>query len=119
MKKIFSVAKSPINYSVGILLLRIVAGAGLMLHGWGKIQNPLGWMGEGSNIPAFLQALAAISEFVGGAFLILGLLMPLTCFGILCTMGYAVYKHAIIKGDPFVGKSSYELALIYFVITLL
>ena len=100
-------------------VLRVVAGIAMMYHGWGKIQNPLEWMGAESNVPSFLQALAAISEFFGGLFIAIGLLTPLAALGILFTMAYAVFMHAILKGHPFVGSPSYELAALYFSIALL
>ena len=107
--------------SVGLLLLRVYAGAALMQHGWGKIQNPLHWMDRAPNAPpGVLQALAAVAEFFGGAGLIVGLLTPLAAFGIACTMAFAVCKHAS-KGDPFVahGGGSYEPALGYLVTAML
>jgi len=54
------------RFGVVLLLLRVVAGAAFMFHGWPKIQNPLGWMGDISSMPSPLQALAALSEFGGG-----------------------------------------------------
>jgi putative oxidoreductase len=105
-----------------LLLLRLVAGVAFMIHGWGKIQNPFGWMGPDAPVPGFLQGLAALSEFGGGLAWILGLLTPLASFGLLCTMSVAVYFHAIVRGDPFVSKGeggAYELAAIYFCIALL
>jgi putative oxidoreductase len=104
---------------VALLLLRVAAGAAMMHHGWSKIHNPLAWAGPTSQIPAFLQALAAVSEFFGGLGWVLGLLTPLASFGMACTMGYAVFKHAVERGDPFVGKGgSYELALLYLMMSL-
>ena len=97
-----------------LLILRVVAGAAFMFHGWSKIQNPFGWMGDGSSMPSLLQALAALSEFGGGLAWVLGLLTPLAAAGVFSTMTVAVWTHAIVRGDPFVGKSpSYELALVY------
>ena len=94
-----------------------------MFHGYGKIQNPLAWMGENASIPGVLQALAAIAEFGGGLAWILGLLTPLASFGLACTMVVAAYMHAMVFGDSFVakgpGKGSYELASIYLCIALL
>lgn len=98
--------------------LRGVAGLAMMFHGWNKIQNPFGWMGPDSGFPGILQALAALSEFGGGLAWILGLLTPLASFGILCTMIVAAARH-ILKGDPFVGRPSYELAMLYLVIAAL
>ena len=108
--------------STAVLLLRLFAGVAFLFHGWGKIQNPTGWMGANSTIPSVFLALAAISEFGGGIAWILGLLTPLASFGMLCTMAVATYMHAAVFGDPFVGKGpsggSYELALLYFFISI-
>ena len=106
--------------STALLLLRCVAGLAMMFHGWGKIQNPFGWMGEDSWAPGLLQALAALSEFGGGLAWVLGLLTPLASLGMACTMAVAAWSHAIVRGDPFVGRGgSYELALLYLCISVL
>jgi putative oxidoreductase len=103
--------------AVGLLLLRGVAGVGMMVHGWGKIQQPFSWLGADASIPGWLQALAALAEFGGGAAWIVGLLTPLASFGILCTMVKAVHLHAVELQHPFIGKDgSYELALIYLIL---
>src|SRR5688572_20698199 len=98
--------------AVGLFVLRIVVGAAFMLHGWPKIHNATGWMGDA--YPGWAQAVAAFSEFGGGALLILGLLTPLAAVAIGSTMAVAVNFH-YSKGDPFVGKGgpSYELAAVY------
>lgn len=104
----------------GLLVLRIVAGVAFVFHGWGKIQNPTGWMGPDAGVPGIFQALAAVSEFGGGIAWILGALTPLASLGLLCTMAVAVHFHVVIRGDPFVGpQGSYEPALLYFCIALL
>ena len=120
-KKYFSVPGHQTPADLGLLLLRFVAGLAFMLHGWGKIQNPFGWMGPDAFAPGFLQALAALSEFGGGLALIIGLLTPLALLGIACTMAVAVYMHAIMNSDPFisVGGPSYELAALYLCVALL
>lgn len=106
--------------SFGLLVLRLVCGLAFVLHGWGKIQNPFGWMGPDAAIPPFFQMLAAVSEFGGGLAWILGLLTPLASLGIGCTMTVAVHTHMIVKGDPFVGYgSSYELAAVYLAVAIL
>jgi putative oxidoreductase len=105
---------------IGLLALRLVGGVGFLFHGWGKIQQPFGWMGPDAPVPGFLQLLAAVSEFGGGLAWILGALTPLFSFGILCTMTVATYTQAVLLGNPFVGKgASYELALLYLCIALL
>lgn len=107
--------------SLALLLLRVVVGLAFMLHGWGKIQSPMDWMGPEAPVPGVLQLLAAVSEFGGGLAWILGLLFPLASLGIFVTMAVATSMHAFVKGDPFVsmGGPSYELALVYLTIAFL
>ena len=120
IKQCFTVPELSRNASLALWLLRFVTGLAFMFHGWGKIQNAFGWMGEDSWAPGILQALAAFSEFGGGLALIIGLLTPLASLGLGFTMLVATYVHAIVKGDPFVGRGgSYELALVYLCISIL
>jgi putative oxidoreductase len=106
----------PPTVAAALLLLRLVAGLAFMFHGWGKIQNPFGWMGPEPPFPRILVAAAAVSEFCGGAAWMLGLLTPLASLGLAGTMSVAVYVHAS-AGDAFVatepGRRSYELAAVY------
>ena len=99
--------------SAALLPLRVVAGVGLSTHGLGKIKDPFHWMDKGGDAaPAFFQLLAAISEFFGGLALAAGLLTPLACFGIACTMAVAVHRHLTRGG-------SFELAALYLGIAVL
>jgi putative oxidoreductase len=102
--------------SVGLLPLRVVMGLAFVFHGWQKIQNPLGWMGSEAPVPGFLQALAAVAEFVGGIALVCGLLTRLAALGILSVMVTALAMAHVPHGDPFVGKPgqrSAEPAAVY------
>lgn len=107
--------------AIGLLLVRLVMGSAMMFHGWDKIQAPFSWMGPGAPVPGFLQALAALSEFGGGAALVLGFLVPLASLGLTCTMAFATFLVHMKAGHPFVGKGgpSYELAAVYLVLSLL
>ena len=108
--------------STGLLILRLVVGVAFMYHGYGKIQNPFGWMGPNAGISGVFQALAAVSEFGGGIAWILGLLTPLASLGLACTMAVAVWMHAAVLRDPFValkGGPSYELAAVYLCVAAL
>jgi putative oxidoreductase len=122
MRRFFSIRNLPVEMDLVLLLIRLVCGYAFILHGWGKIQNPLHWMGDDSSVPAIFQALAAVSEFGGGFSLIAGFLTRLGAFGIGCTMAVAVYMHSFVRGDPFVnlsGGSSYEPASVFLTIALL
>ena len=108
--------------ATGLLIVRIIFGAGIALHGWGKIQKPFSWMGPDAPVPGILQFLAAFSEFGGGLALILGLLTPLAMFGLSCTMLYAILMVHLKAGQPFVasgGGASYEKAALYLGVALL
>ena len=108
--------------SAGLLILRLVVGLAFIFHGYGKIQNPFGWMGPDASIPGVFQALAAVSEFGGGLFWMLGLFMPLASLGLACTMTVAVRMHAFMLHDPFVsqtGGRSYEPAIVYLCVAVL
>lgn len=120
VKTFFSVPDQAPIQSVGLLVMRVAAGAAFMLHGFGKIQNPFDWMGPESTVPGLFQALAAASEFGGGLAWILGLLTPLASLGIISTMAVAAWTHLVVRGDPFVGKgATAELAVIYLCLALL
>lgn len=123
MKKYFMVRSFPGHMDKVFLLLRLVCGIAMALHGWGKIQNPMGWMGPDAAVPGFFQLLAAVSEFGGGIAWALGLLTPLASLGIAITMAVAAYMHAVVFGDPFVNTTgqggSYELAAIFLSVAIL
>ncbi len=121
LKNLFATRVYPIQCDAVLLLLRIVCGLAMATHGYGKIQNPLVWMGPESAVPGAFQLLAAISEFGGGIAWVIGLLTPLASLGIACTMAVATYTHMVVRGDPFVdmmGGGSYELASIFFSVAL-
>lgn len=100
--------------SLGLLVLRLIVGAAFILHGWPKIQNPTGWMGDGTH--PILQLAAALAEFGGGIALIVGFLTPLAAGALAITMLFALFLVHFPKGDPFVGQgpgASFELPLVY------
>ena len=107
---------------LALLLVRLVMGIAFILHGWPKIQNPMGWMNAmGSSVPSFLQALAVLAEVGGGIGLILGLLTPIAAFGLVCQMLGALILVHFPQGHAFVSQSgpSYELPLVYLVVSIL
>jgi len=107
---------------IGFLLIRIVVGAAMVMHGWQKIGSPFHWMDKMGNAPpAFLQGLSVLAEAGGGAAILLGLLTPLAALGLVCDLAYALFLVHLPKGDPFVasgGGSSYERALVYLAASL-
>jgi putative oxidoreductase len=123
MRRLFYCDAHCAGTSFGLLLVRFVMGAAFMFHGWPKIQNPTNWMNsETTNVHGAFQAAAAISEFVGGGALILGLLTRVAALGIGATMAVAIGIVHLSLRDPFVGKpgeSSWETAAIYLACSVL
>lgn len=97
---------------IALLFLRLMLGIGMMAHGYGKITD-IGAFANAIEVPFILAAAAAISEFFGGLFLIIGLLTPFWSIMITGVMVEAIRTHVVDRGDPFVG--GYELAAIYLV----
>jgi len=109
--------------STALLLVRVVVGAAFILHGWPKIQNPMSWMGSGTenSLPGIVQAIPAVLEFGGGILLAAGLITRIAALGLVSVMIAALAMVHIPRGDPFVaqGKPSAELASVYLVVNLL
>lgn len=121
LKCCFPAITLPNSASAALLILRLIVGLAFIYHGWGKIQNPFGWIPAPSPIPGFFQMLAAVAEFGGSIALIFGLFTRLAALGLVFTMTVATLFHAVVMKDPFVnmtGGSSYEPALGYFGIAL-
>jgi putative oxidoreductase len=114
----------PAPGGVGLLILRLITGTALMLHGWPKMQHAFTWMDAfHPGMPGPLQALQVLIEVGGGLGLVLGLLTPLAATGVSVGMVAALAVVHFPHGDPFVAMSpaqpSYELGLTYLGIALM
>lgn len=110
-------APHPLGYDVGLLLLRLWVGLVMAFgHGLGKFGSEkflAGVVELGLPAPEVMALLAALSEFVGGLLLALGLLTRPAAFTIVITMAVAAFgRHA---DDPFRMQ---EMALFYGVAAL-
>lgn len=99
---------------LGLLWLRVLMGAGIAYHGYGKIfDGHVSMLAEGLAkmgfpLPLIIAWAAALSEFVGGICIALGFHTQVAAFFVFATMSVAAFKaHA---HDPFKVK---ELALAY------
>ncbi|MCP3102516.1 DoxX family protein [Myxococcus sp. K15C18031901] len=93
------------SLSTGLLVLRVLTGGLMALHGAGKMLTPFTWMGEGAPVPGFLQFLGAAAEFFGGLAWMVGLATPLATLGIAVTMLVGILIAHIPLGDPFIRLS--------------
>ena len=77
--------------------------------GWGSFDWGKAWVAEqGGLADSLMLYVAAWTEFLGGAALLLGLLTRWACVGLLCVMGYALFK--VHAGEPYKVK---ELTIAY------
>jgi putative oxidoreductase len=99
--------------------MRVFAGIALIVHGWPKIQNPLGMAGmvEGLGFApgVFWAPLLAATEFFGGILLVLGLLTRPAAFATTIVLLTTVYAHWVAMGQ---GWSGAELSILWSTILL-
>ena len=113
-------------YAPGLLLiLRLAVGTGLALHGYpkakgGKIQAEQ-WM-KSMGIPPITADLVTILEFVGGIFLVFGLLTPLVGLFFVIQFGSIIWMKTSKMHASFIsteqGKPTYEIDVMLLLLAL-
>ncbi len=100
---------------IGLLLLRVVLGTTFLLHGIDKLGDLAGVQQgfEQLGIPAagFMAPLVALTETIGGAMLVLGLLTPLAGFALTIDMLVAGLTAHAGKGF-FAQDGGYEFVMV-------
>ncbi len=112
---------SPLH-DLGLLLARLVLGAVMIAHGWQKWQGGLsatqqGFAQMGIPVPEVAGGFAIAIELVGGAMVVLGLLLPLV--GVLYAVvmaGAIVFTHA--SNGFFAQTGGYEYVLVLGVLSI-
>ncbi len=93
---------------VAYALLRVAAGAALVVHGWPKIQDPMKLVGMVESLGfvpgAFWAVLLALTEFVGGILLVLGLLTRPAALAATIVLLVTVYFHWIVQSQGWGGS---------------
>jgi putative oxidoreductase len=106
-------APTPISLDLGLLVLRLTAGLSLALaHGWSKVRD-IGGFEQGLAQMGFTPAsawawAAALSEFLGGLLVAVGLLTRPAALAAGAVMGVALAK--VHAADPYAKQ---EPALIF------
>ncbi len=122
MKKLLSTKYSAGAFNVAMLLLRLGAGALMMMHGYNKLihfsdkkDTFMNFMGMGSTMSL---ALVVFAEFFCSLFLMLGLFTRLSVIPLIITMLVALFKshNGEIFGD---GEEATLYLSVYFVLLLL
>jgi putative oxidoreductase len=111
--------------SFGALVMRLVLGAIVVVHGYGKI-IPRGALYNFTQtvahlgLPAWLGYVSAFTEFFGGMLLILGLLTRVAALGNAIDMGVAVVKVHLNGGlTGHGGQPGFEFPLALLAIALM
>ena len=112
----------------GLLAIRIVVGGMFIYYGAPKLfGGHEAWVGLGGAMqsahitfaPAFWGFMAAFSQCIGGACLILGLFFRIFTILLSITMGIAVNMH-LKKGDGLMGAShAIEDGIVFFGLTFI
>lgn len=98
--------------SMSLLLIRIMLGITMALHGIQKFMN----LSDTTDffvslgLPSFMPIIIALIEVVGGIFMIIGLLVPLVSLGFIAILGAAIFMLKSTSG--FVNGYELELLLI-------
>lgn len=111
-----------------LLILRVGLGFMMVMHGypklfggpemWGKLGGAMSNLGI-TYAPEFWGFMAAFSESVGGALLVLGFIFRPAALLLFFTMLVASMKH-LYAGDGLMGSShSIELGIVFFAMFIL
>lgn len=105
-----------VRANIALTILRVFAGFSIMMaHGINKLppssQFIQGAAGIGFPLPAFFAWAAALSEFLGGAFLAVGIFTRVSAFFICMTMITAIF--GANYNEPYAKR---ELASLYLAI---
>jgi putative oxidoreductase len=107
---------------VGLLLIRLVVGGTLIMHGWnhwlggGKIGGTARWFDGLGLRPGVMHACASVvTELGAGTLLLLGLVTPLACAGAIGPMAVAgIAAHR--RNGFFVFRDGFEYVLMIAVV---
>jgi putative oxidoreductase len=100
--------------------LQVLAGVALVVHGSGKIANPMGSVemveGLGFYPGVFWSPLLAATEFFGGILLAIGLLTRPAAFATAIVLAVTIYFHGFVQGQGWGGseKSILWTAILFF-----
>jgi len=104
------------------LILRLILGFIMIIHGWSKIKDPKGtakWISsEGLKPGIFWAIVVALLEFIGGIFLIFGFLTQIIAL-LLAIQFLIVTLWKIKKQERLIGGFEFDLIILASSIVLL
>src|SRR6266487_5138634 len=106
------------------LLTRVWVGANMMIHGYPKLRN-LKQVAEETRqtlgIPTRATYTAAILEFFGGLFLVIGVIVPIVglFFAIFMIANVIMKKRKMNAAYIAPGKASFEIDITYLILSII
>jgi putative oxidoreductase len=106
------------------LVPRVWMGANMIVHGYPKLKNIKETATETKQtlgIPAKATYTAAVLEFFGGIFLIIGLIVPIVAlfFAIFMIANVIMKKRKMNAAYISTSKASYEIDITYLIISII
>ncbi len=108
-------------HPLGVLVMRLVLGVIMVVHGSmkifprGSLYNFTHYV-QSLGLPVWSGYLAAFTEIIGGALLIIGLLTPIAALGLAIDMAVAILKVHLHHG--LTGSQGYEFPLACFALAV-
>lgn len=102
----------PTRLTVSLVLIRVILGLSMCLHGLSKASDLAGTVGFFSSlgVPSFIAYLVVAIEVIGGIFMMIGLLVPLVALGFVGVLGTAMILLGLNRG--YVGGFELEVLLL-------
>src|SRR5215207_6732039 len=106
------------------LVPRVWMGANMIVHGYPKLKNIKETAKETKQtlgIPTKATYIAAVLEFFGGIFLIIGLIVPIVAlfFAIFMIANVIMKKRKMNAAYVSTSKASYEIDITYLIISII
>ena len=103
---------------LSVVLMRVIAGGALVVHGWPKIQDPMKnveMVEQLGFVPgAIWSPMLAGTEFLGGLLLLIGFLTRPAAFAATIVLLVTVWFHWVLQSQGFSGS---EKSLLWAAIT--
>ena len=107
METLQKLSRACYNPALGLLIIRVVAGAIFFLHGWMKFGNEAATLQfiQSIGLPGFMAYVVTWVEILGGAMLIFGILTRVAGVALAIVMVVAItkvtYPHGGLNGSQF------------------
>ena len=102
------------------LLMRVWVGANFIIHARPKLKNGIANVAANMKLPKSAVSAATILEFLGGIFLIIGLIVPVVAlFFAIFMVANTLMKRSRMHAEYIAsGKPSFEIDILYLMLSI-